>query len=292
MENYQPAPPADVWAHLEQNLVQAPMGSTQSHLGNAGKIVNAIKSAGIITKIALLAVVPSLLGVYLMFQSEPATKMATVSPANQVLEDVKSNEPEENNQVLAEPKRVESSDISNSASAVAQESNSGKSKPNNNPILPVIENKSNTPNPETNAGQQNSVNTGSGIAARLSNPAKKETPAKRLDDIDTIPVPKMKNLQKSESSTLEIINVFTPNGDGINDKFDIEIENPVYYHLIIYDFKGKVVFESSDKSNTWNGTDMKTGMDCEVGYYTYSFDYQLNNSKPVQNKIDWLLLNR
>ncbi len=292
MENYQPTPPADVWSHLEQNLVQAPVGSTQSHLGNAGKIVNAVKSAGIITKIAILAVVPSLFGVYLILQPDPVTNKPEVSSVDQVLEPAKTSEPNQIAPVLDEPEKKVNLAVKKSAHSDGQEVNSAKIKPNNNPTTPLIENKSNTQNTVSNVGSQNANNTGNGITVNPANPVKTETQTKVQEDMIPIQVPKIEDIQKKDAPTLEFKNVFTPNGDGLNDKFEIVIENPVYYHLIIYDYKGKVVFESTDKNINWNGTDMKTGMDCDAGYYNYSFDYQLSNSKQVQNKKEWLLLNR
>lgn len=293
MENYQPTPPADVWAHLEQNLAQAPVGSTQSHLGSAGKIVHAIKSAGIVSKIALLAIVPALLGVYFVIQPDPATNKSMVSPVNESIKTIKSNEITSNSLVLAEPKMIENTAVKKTAGTIGQVVNSSKNKPENSPILPVIENKSNTANPESNSKPQNSDNKSSGEAKTYTgNPAKTETQTKGLEDIVPIPEPKIEDKPKTEPPAPDFKNVITPNGDGINDKFVIEIENPVYYHLIIYDWQEKIVFESKEQNNNWNGTDMKTGMDCEVGYYTYSFDFQLNNSKPIQNKKDIIFLNR
>lgn len=293
MENYQPTPPADVWAHLEQNLVQAPVGSTHGNIGNAGKIVNAIKSAGIVTKVALLAIVPSLLGVYFLLQSESAINKSIVAPVNQVLEPAKSIELTENKPVLAEPTLKENSPIKKPTGAVIQPVHSGKTKLESSPILPLIENKSNIQNPESGQKTQQPDNLNNTAAAGTSIQTKAEPKTKVIDDVLPVPAPKIEDNPKSESNIPDLIaNVFTPNGDGINDKFVLEIENPVYYHLIIYDGRGKVVFESTQAHICWNGTDMKTGMDCEEGYYTYSFDYQLSNSKQIQNKKDIIMLRR
>lgn len=53
----------------------------------------------------------------------------------------------------------------------------------------------------------------------------------------------------------KIPNVFTPNGDEVNDKFVIE-GLPPYSSLIIFDRSGKELFRSEAYNNDWDGTDM------------------------------------
>ena len=71
---------------------------------------------------------------------------------------------------------------------------------------------------------------------------------------------------------MEIPNVFTPNGDGINDFFVIRgIENCTKRQLIVRDRSGKVVFRSSYYDNSW------TGENCAEGTYLYQFIFSSNN---------------
>jgi len=53
----------------------------------------------------------------------------------------------------------------------------------------------------------------------------------------------------------KIPNVFTPNGDAINDSFVIK-GLPPYSSLIILDRSGKEVFRNEDYQNQWNGNGM------------------------------------
>lgn len=70
---------------------------------------------------------------------------------------------------------------------------------------------------------------------------------------------------------ITIPNVFTPNGDGYNDTFVIEgIEDCSEHNLIIKNSNGKIIFQSSDYQNDWNG------MDCPDGVYIYYFFYKVN----------------
>jgi gliding motility-associated-like protein len=68
-----------------------------------------------------------------------------------------------------------------------------------------------------------------------------------------------------------IPNVFTPNGDGKNDVFEIKgIENYPNTNLVIFNRWGKKVFEDSNYQNTWDGSNYSDG----VYYYIVTFtDY-------------------
>ncbi len=65
----------------------------------------------------------------------------------------------------------------------------------------------------------------------------------------------------TQNCDLEIPNVFTPNGDGINDNF--EITNLEFYpgsNIVIYNRSGKKVFESNDYyGNWWDGGNQPDG---------------------------------
>jgi gliding motility-associated-like protein len=79
---------------------------------------------------------------------------------------------------------------------------------------------------------------------------------------------------------LEIYNVFTPTPkDGKNDVFDIKIQGQKLYDLVIYNRWGTKVFESTDATYDWNGTNMNDGSDCAEGTYFYVFKYELLNGE-------------
>ncbi len=73
-----------------------------------------------------------------------------------------------------------------------------------------------------------------------------------------------------QNCDLNIPNVFTPNGDGINDVF--EIENLEHYpgsNIVIYNRHGKKVFEHNDYySNWWDGSGQSEGTYYYVITYT------------------------
>lgn len=78
---------------------------------------------------------------------------------------------------------------------------------------------------------------------------------------------------------MEIFNVFTPNEDGKNDVFNIDIEGETEYDLVIYNRWGTKVFESKDKQLDWNGKNMNDGSECPGGTYFYVFKYGLQSGK-------------
>lgn len=74
-------------------------------------------------------------------------------------------------------------------------------------------------------------------------------------------------------------NVFTPNGDGLNDEFVITIEQDIIYDLKIINFKGEVLFETTDKNKHWDGKHQFTGVACGTGVYILAFRYQVQGMK-------------
>jgi len=69
--------------------------------------------------------------------------------------------------------------------------------------------------------------------------------------------------------TVQVPNVFTPNGDGLNDGWIIVIDQPLFYDLVIYNRWGRLVFESKDFTQVWDGTHYQTEEPCSEGVYFY-----------------------
>lgn len=68
--------------------------------------------------------------------------------------------------------------------------------------------------------------------------------------------------------SIYIPNVFSPNGDGVNDFYYVQAENVETFEMHIYDRWGNKVFESYDLSNRWDGTDL-SGKILPAGVYAY-----------------------
>lgn len=69
--------------------------------------------------------------------------------------------------------------------------------------------------------------------------------------------------------TFEAPNVFTPNGDGINDIYYFSYEGNASFGAEIYDRFGKLVFKTSNPKEGWNGRIMNDGAEAVEGTYFY-----------------------
>ncbi len=67
----------------------------------------------------------------------------------------------------------------------------------------------------------------------------------------------------------KVPNVFTPNNDGRNDDFVINVLNPTTYSIIIYDRWGKEVYTSTDPTVYWTGHLLTTQYLVPDGVYYY-----------------------
>ncbi|MDQ4140245.1 MAG: gliding motility-associated C-terminal domain-containing protein, partial [Bacteroidota bacterium] len=69
-----------------------------------------------------------------------------------------------------------------------------------------------------------------------------------------------------------IPNIITPNGDGLNDTFELTM-SCLEVDLKVYNRWGKMVYEQANYQNSWDGTDLPEG----------TYFYQLNS----QNGLSW-----
>ena len=66
---------------------------------------------------------------------------------------------------------------------------------------------------------------------------------------------------------------FTPNGDGINDKFcPLTKCSFQHYELLIFNKWGELIFKTSNQTNKWDGK--YKGSDCSAGVYIYTITYK------------------
>jgi len=90
-------------------------------------------------------------------------------------------------------------------------------------------------------------------------------------------------------SGLIIPTAFTPNGDGINDIWNVQALGFSRYTLIVYDRWGKEVFNNGgDMTKQWNGT--TNGQPAPEGVYTFVFEgTRLSGEKVVRSGTVTLL---
>ncbi|HTX88315.1 MAG TPA: gliding motility-associated C-terminal domain-containing protein [Bacteroidales bacterium] len=95
--------------------------------------------------------------------------------------------------------------------------------------------------------------------------------------------------QFTDSVTVVVLpnlpNAFSPNGDGLNDKFrviGIPPENITKFNIEIYDRWGQMVFHSNDIEDSWDGK--QDGQPCPVGLYAWVMYYETDSKTKITNK--------
>jgi gliding motility-associated-like protein len=84
------------------------------------------------------------------------------------------------------------------------------------------------------------------------------------------------------SHAIYVPNAFTPNGDGINDVFQVFSVPLLYFHLTIFDRWGEKVYDTYDESKGWDGA--YRGQQELPGVYTYLVDATFEDGYTVHPK--------
>ena len=75
-----------------------------------------------------------------------------------------------------------------------------------------------------------------------------------------------------EGLLVDPVNIFTPNGDGINDALVFSLPGKeICLKLVVYNRWGKLIYEDSSYNNDWTGVN-KNGKDVDDGTYFYILD--------------------
>src|SRR5690606_23031955 len=90
---------------------------------------------------------------------------------------------------------------------------------------------------------------------------------------------------KTVTLPIRVPNIFTPNGDGINDTFTIEgIEAYDRVEVFIFNRWGNEVYKNDRYDNNW------AGLNLHDGTYYYMINFYKGNS--VTPKSGWVVLKR
>jgi gliding motility-associated-like protein len=80
-------------------------------------------------------------------------------------------------------------------------------------------------------------------------------------------------------ANLVIPNCFTPNGDGFNERFNVESGNIISFSMLIFNRWGQKLFETKDISYGWDGK--VSGRLCPVGTYFYLIEFSYECSSGI-----------
>jgi gliding motility-associated-like protein len=75
-------------------------------------------------------------------------------------------------------------------------------------------------------------------------------------------------IPKESSIQITLPNVFTPNGDGVNDYLEIKISEVAEFSVVILNENGQVIFQSQDLNFRWDGL-LPNGDKASRGTYVY-----------------------
>ena len=88
-----------------------------------------------------------------------------------------------------------------------------------------------------------------------------------------------------QCSTYSLPNIFTPNGDGVNDTwYPFPYTNVKKISLEVYDRWGKLVFKTENPDIHWDGTDRQTHRPLPEGTYYYGCDVYLQTLNGIKKK--------
>jgi gliding motility-associated-like protein len=276
METFAPNAP-NIWAGIEQ-------GIQANAAAQSATITKTIGSKLVITiaKIAAILVIPASVVVYFVSNDKnnieeiPKVENITLIP-NQNTEEIKTVESPKTESVSTANKLFK---ISEPISGIL----------NNNSNLNYIE------KTENDFFSSNKPNTLEQII--VSNESKNAILKEEIAENKEVEIIEENETKVdisnagSETGIRVFPNVFTPNNDGINDKYVIDLEGEKFYNLKIYNYNNELVFESNDKNNNWDGVNIKNGQACNSGTYFGIFDFKLTNEDKISTRMTKIKLIR
>ena len=75
-------------------------------------------------------------------------------------------------------------------------------------------------------------------------------------------------VEEENEESIILPNIFTPNNDGSNDFFIIEMSEKLDFQIVVIDQTNTVIFQSNDRNFRWDGT-MMSGEPAPSGDYVY-----------------------
>ena len=196
---------------------------------------------------------------------------------------VRTEEQQPNNQVaVQEPVKPE---ILNEKTNVSREEqnpvdnqlNTNTSSENNTEIVspePMSDNTTGVLQERKDSDVKNETNVGPGVIG----PNETMTIKRKQEEREVLE----NTVQRTEKDyELKLVNIFTPNGDGFNDGFELKSDGLSDFNIVIMDRNNKKLFESRNVNFSWNGTLADNITPAEAGSYIYIITAKDRSGNPV-----------
>lgn len=103
----------------------------------------------------------------------------------------------------------------------------------------------------------------------------------------------VKKVTVNPDVVLYVPNAFTPNGDGLNDEFQIFLPptgvDYSTFNLLIYDRWGELIYKSNDVLKFWNGAKNNSGEILKQDTYVYKITFK-DDKKKFYEKVGYVIL--
>lgn len=100
-----------------------------------------------------------------------------------------------------------------------------------------------------------------------------------------------KKLDVASKGSFSSPTVFTPDNDGYNDEYYVDIKHYQSFVLQVFDASNRLVFQTSEPTVRWNGKINNVGAPCASGVYIVKVSYQLEGEK-LKSELIKLTLKR
>lgn len=292
MDGYRAEPPANVWDSIQADLQSTGFSNVAEPASNT--IISVAKSISTFTKVVVVAGTISVGSIAYYFLSEEAIVQPVTETAKEATAaSIGLNQKEEMEVQSFEKKKevVQNKSIAKTSSnQITQhiEPSSVESETQHAPfqanVVTIEDLISKLESPkESIKNEQLASSKENGALSRSTNET--EEPSELLNEVQN-------NADFTENRQPKFYNVISPNGDGKNDTWFVEIEEITEYHLSIYDFKGQLVFESDKVNEHWNGENERTGELCSTGKFAFVLNYRYKNETKMNTNQGLIMLFR
>jgi gliding motility-associated-like protein len=99
-----------------------------------------------------------------------------------------------------------------------------------------------------------------------------------------------KDISIEPIGSITLYEIFTPDGDGKNDEYGVDILHYENFSIQIYDRENRCIFLSQSPDYKWNGKINNEGADCPSDEYYAKISYQLKGESPQVKSIKITLI--